>query len=433
VISILFKRNPVSVTPAPCSGSQATQTAPPRKLALCRLLPVLTLLLTLIAAPTGWAHDTLLRHIKNGGYIIEDGNDRHRYRQNDLFVPASTLKILTSLVALEYLGPEYRFETHFFLDGQGNLYIKGYGDPLLTSEIILEIATTLSTMGIHRLQSICLDDTAFDLRGETAGEETSANSYDAPNGALAVNFNAVSLGVGEKGRIISDEPQTPLLPLMRELGAGLDPGSYRLNIDTLPSPPGESASLRYVGELFSAQFQKASISLQQGWRIKAVPGKMRPILVYRSRANLAEIIKDCLHYSNNFIANQLFLACGIHTSGLPATWEKSRRAFSNYTEKILHLPKGLPIMLEGSGLSRKNLISPSAFIPILNRFKPFAPLLKQRETLLLKSGTLTGVYCFAGYFPKGDDLVPFALLLNQSENTRNQLLKELQFLTTGQM
>ncbi len=393
----------------------------------------MTLLLTSITAPPSWADDTLLRHIKNGGYIIEDGNGRHRYRQNDLFVPASTLKILTSLVALEYLGPEYRFETHFFLDGQGNLYIKGYGDPLLTSEIILEIGATLAKMGIRRLQSICLDDTAFDLRGETASDETSANSYDAPNGALAVNFNAVSLGVSEKGKIISDEPQTPLLPLMRELGAGLDPGSYRLNINTLPSPPNQSATLRYVGELFSAQLQKAGISLQQEWKIKPAPSRLRPILIYRSRANLTEIIKDCLHYSNNFIANQLFLTCGVHTSGLPATWEKSRRAFSNYTEKILRLPKGLPIMLEGSGLSRKNLISPSAFIQILNRFKPFAHLLKQRETIPLKSGTLTGVYCFAGYFPKGDDLIPFALLLNQPENTRNHLLKELQFVATGQM
>ena len=391
------------------------------------------LFLTSITAQTSRSDDTLLRHIKNGGYIIEDGSGQHGYRQNDLFVPASTLKILTSLVALEYLGPEYRFETHFFLDGQGNLFIKGYGDPLLTSEIILEIGATLATMGITRLQSICLDDTAFDLRGETAGEETSTNSYDAPNGALAVNFNAVSFRVGEKGKIISDEPQTPLLPLMGELGAGLDPGAYRLNINTLRCPPDKPAAMRYAGELFSAQLQKAGISLQQAWKIKPAPNRLRPILIYKSRANLTEVIKDCLHYSNNFIANQLFLACGIHTSGLPATWEKSRRAFSNYTEKILRLPKGLPLMFEGSGLSRKNLISPSAFIPILNRFKPFAPLLKQRETLPLKSGTLTGVYCFAGYFPKGDDLVPFALLLNQSENTRNQILKELQFFTIGQM
>ncbi len=395
-----------------------------------RLLLILCILGVVIAQPC-WAQDDVLRLIDNGGYIVEDGSGRYKYRENEPFVPASTLKLLTSLVALEFLGPEYRFETHLFLDGQGNLYIKGYGDPLLTSETLLEISKQLSDMGIRQVQSICLDDSAFDLRGETASEENSARSYDAPNGALAVNFNAVSLLVSRKGRITSGETQTPLLPLMREIGTGLPPGSHRLNINTLPSKPGKSSTLRYVGELFTVQLQQAGIGIRHPWKIQATPRNLKPILIHRSRSDLEEIIKDCLKFSNNFIANQLFLACGIHTYGLPATWEKSRKTFSNYTTTTLGFPKGLPIMMEGAGLSRQNRISPAAFIRILNRFKPFAALLKQRETIPLKSGTLTGVYCFAGYFPKGEALIPFAILLNQQENTRNQILKELQLTIVG--
>ncbi len=112
----------------------------------------------MVTVPPLCAQDNVLRLIANGGYSVEDGSNRHKYRENDLFVPASTMKLLTSLVALEYLGPEYHFETHLFLDGQRNLYIKGYGDPLLTSEILLEIGKRLSDMGIRQLQSICLDD-----------------------------------------------------------------------------------------------------------------------------------------------------------------------------------------------------------------------------------------------------------------------------------
>jgi D-alanyl-D-alanine carboxypeptidase/D-alanyl-D-alanine-endopeptidase (penicillin-binding protein 4) len=377
------------------------------------------------------AQDTLLRLITNGGYIVEDGSNRQRYRENELFVPASTMKLLTSLVALEFLGPEHHFETHLFLDGQKNLYIKGYGDPQLTSEILLEISKRLSDMGVRQLQSICLDDSAFDLRGETASEENSAKSYDAPNGALAVNFNAVSILINAKGRISSGEPQTPFLPLMREIGAGLAPGAHRLNINMLPSQPGKSSTLRYTGELFTAQLQKAGITIRHPWRIKATPSHLKPILIHQGGASLAEIIRDCLKYSNNFIANQLFLASGIHVYGLPATWEKSRQTFTKYTTTTLGIPKGHLVIMEGAGLSRQNRFSPAALIKVLKRFQPFAALLSQREAIPLKSGTLTGVYCFAGYFPRGEALIPFALLLNQTENTRNQLLKELQLATVG--
>jgi D-alanyl-D-alanine carboxypeptidase/D-alanyl-D-alanine-endopeptidase (penicillin-binding protein 4) len=394
-------------------------------------LLLLLCLIGIFAAHPARAQDSILRLIKNGGYMIEDGSGQHQYRENELFIPASTLKILTSLVALEFLGPDYRFETHIFLDGKGNLYIKGYGDPLLTSETLLEIGNRLSQMGIRQLQSICLDDTAFDLRGETASEENSAKSYDAPNGALAVNFNTVSLMISEKGRISSSESQTPLLPLMREIGNGLAPGLHRLNINTLPSQPGKSSTLRYTGELFTAQLQGSGILIRNSWKIQLAPSHLQPILIHRSRANLGEIIQECLKYSNNFIANQLFLACGTHTYGLPATWEKSRKTFVKYAATPLGLTKGTLVMMEGAGLSRQNRISPAAFIQVLNRFKPFATLLSPRDTIPLKSGTLTGVYCFAGYFPKDEMLTPFVILLNQTENNRNQLLKELQLATLG--
>lgn len=377
-----------------------------------------------------FAQDTILPLINNGGYMVDDGG-QHKYRENDLFIPASTMKLLTSLVALEFFGSEYHFETHFFLDGQKNLYIKGYGDPLLTSEILLEISKQLAGMGIHQLQSICLDDSAFDLRGEMASAENSERSYDAPNGALAVNFNAVSIQVSAKGRISSGEAQTPLLPLMREIGAGLTPGEHRLNINMLPSKPGQTPTLRYAGELFTAQLHQAGISLRHPWKIQKTPSHLKPILIYRGQSNLAEIIKECLKYSNNFIANQLFLGCGVRSYGLPATWEKSRKAITTYATTTLHLPKSHLVIIEGAGLSRQNRFSPAAFIQVLKRFQPFVSLLKQRDTIPLKSGTLTGVYCFAGYFPKGEMLIPFAILLNQSENTRNQLLAELQLATVG--
>ena len=363
--------------------------------------------------------------INNGGYIVHDETGLLRFREQDLFIPASTLKILTSLVALEKLGKEYRFETHCFLDEQNNLYIKGYGDPFLTSEAILDIGKKLAERGVQQLGSLFLDESSFALNGETAGEENSHNPYDAPNGALAVNFNALPIQVAGDTTISSGEAQTPLIALMTEAGVNLSPGMHRLNVDTLSQPGQLSPVLRYTGELFIAQFKQAGISVQNGYSKKIVPKDLTLIYVHHSIKSLEEIIRACLKNSNNYIANQLFLACGVKDHGLPATWNKSRRTFSFFTENILQLsPKQITIK-EGSGLSRENRLSPVALLAILDMFKPYSALLNKKSNVLLKSGTMKDVYCYAGYFPQGNNLIPFAILLNQAKNNRYRVLKVL--------
>lgn len=393
---------------------------------LSRLLHSLCCLALLFCPGSASCRDGIQDLITNGGYMVDDGSGRWQYREQELFIPASTLKILTSLAALELLGPDYRFATHFFLDARQNLYIKGYGDPLLTPAALLDIGRKLAGLGIRRLRSIRLDDSAFDLRDETASDENSAHSYDAPNGALAVNFNALPVLLADNGTVSSGEPETPLLPLMREVGPRLAPGFHRLNIAMLPGTAGKSRALRYVAELFSAQLEQVGITIQEPWNRAIAPPNLDPILIYQGSASLSKIVEECLEYSNNFIANQLYLACGMKTSGLPATWNKSRQALSTYCAATFGFSPDRMVMVEGSGLSRHNRISPATLIEILNRFKPFAPLLSKRNTTAVKSGTLLGVYCYAGYFEKGEALVPFALLLNQPENTRDQLLQALE-------
>jgi D-alanyl-D-alanine carboxypeptidase/D-alanyl-D-alanine-endopeptidase (penicillin-binding protein 4) len=363
--------------------------------------------------------------INNGGYIVHDETSLLKFREQDLFIPASTLKILTCLVALEKLGKEYRFETHFFLDKQNNLYVKGYGDPFLTSEAISEIGKKLAERGVQQLGSLFLDESSFALNGETAGDENSDNPYDAPNGALAVNFNALPVQVAGDTTITSGEPQTPLIALMTEAGANLSPGMHRINVDTFSQPGQLSPALRYTGELFIVQFKQAGISVQKGYSKKIVPKDLQSIYVHHSMKSLEEIIRACLKSSNNYIANQLFLACGVKDHGLPATWDKSRRTFSFFTENILQLSPNQITIKEGSGLSRQNRVSPVALLAILDLFKPYSALLNKKSNVLLKSGTMKDVYCYAGYFPQENSLIPFAILLNQPKNNRNRVLKVL--------
>lgn len=387
----------------------------------------LWLVLLLVAPPPLKAQldAALAPLVVNGGLIVADGSARHRHREHDLFVPASSLKILTCLIALEKLGAEYRFETRFFLDHNNMLYIKGDGDPRLTSEVVLAIAKTLASKGLRRVSAIRLDDGAFHLGNETASEDNSSHSYDAPNGALAVNFNAVALAIGKKGKISTVEGETPFLPLMRELAIGLPPGLHRLNVAKIGGTSEQPVQLRYVAELFTAQLRAAGIAVAGPWKRAPVPAGLTPILIHQGPTPLAELVRDCLKYSNNFLANQLFLAVGAKQFGFPATWDKGRAAVASYAATHLGLTRKDLVVKEGAGLSRDNQISPAAFLPILERFRPYAGLLSEKEGVPLKSGTLTGVYCYAGYFVKDGALLPFALLLNQNKNTRKPLLQGL--------
>jgi D-alanyl-D-alanine carboxypeptidase/D-alanyl-D-alanine-endopeptidase (penicillin-binding protein 4) len=137
-----------------------------------------------------------------------------------------------------------------------------------------------------------------------------------------------------------------------------------------------------------------------------------------------------LRYSNNFIANQLFLTLGAQISGYPATIETARASLQQqlaelYGDSFGRNPQSL-LMLEGSGLSRTQRSTAAGMMRILEVFKPYADLLQEVGGVLRKSGTLTGVYNFAGYIRGPDGLYPFVIITNQTINNRAEILQLLQ-------
>ena len=138
--------------------------------------------ITLLIGP----QDSLIVSNSKGRTIISKN-------KNKKLVPASILKLLTSLVAFHYLGPDYRYATEFYLDRRSNLKIKGFGDPLLISEIINDIAARLSELigDSTVIKDLVIDDSHFNQPLTIPGISSSSQPYDAPNGALCVNFNTV--------------------------------------------------------------------------------------------------------------------------------------------------------------------------------------------------------------------------------------------------
>jgi serine-type D-Ala-D-Ala carboxypeptidase/endopeptidase (penicillin-binding protein 4) len=363
--------------------------------------------------------------IDSGGFAVERN---HTYilahNLHAPFIPASIIKIATGLAALDILGPQFHFTTAFYRDSKHNLYIKGYGDPFLISEEILTIVRKFKELGWTEINDIYLDNSAFDLRRPADGSGTSDNPYDADNGSLAVNFNTVNIEILADGRIVSAEPQTPTLKLMVDLAKGLQPGVYRLNINK-DNNNGDSITSSYVGELFRAFQNQENIGGTGVIATKKTPEILKPAYLYTSSKSLQDMLAPLLLYSNNFIANQIFLALGTQKYGYPATWEKSTRVMSDFIENKFHFSPDEMIMVEGSGLSRKNRVSPQAMIRLLDAFKPYAQLLPEKQGIFVKSGTLTGIYSYAGYFVENERLDSFVLLLNQERNNRDKVLRLL--------
>ncbi len=339
-------------------------------------------------------------------------------------MPASTIKLVTCLAALETLGRDYRYITDFFVR-DATLFIRGSGDPTLTSGTVAAIAAELARRGLQRVDGIVLDDALFSLEGKADGAEDSANAYDTANGALAVNYNAVPLTVTDKGRIVSGEEETPLLPIMKEIGRRLEPGTHRVNPAAFLRGGGISPTLRYAGELFRAMLQRQGIKVRGPISAGRAPAGLRPFYSHAAETSLEEMVRSCLHYSNNFLANQLFLTAGAVSLGWPASWDKGRQAMQAYVAATWPQHRESIVVAEGSGLSRRTRITPKAMLAVLDSFRPYSGLLREKNGVPLKSGSLSGVHCYAGYLGSGDDLDPFVILLNQPDNTRDRLLDRL--------
>lgn len=335
-----------------------------------------------------------------------------------MLVPASTLKILTALVARHYLGPEFRFKTEFYLDERRNLKIRGYGDPLLTSEVLRDIAGAVAGR-VRSCGDLIVDGTYFGAV-TVPGVTDTVNPYDAPSGALAVNFNTVNFK-RTGTRVVSAEPQTPLVPFIvdRIRQTGLAAERVVLSAEN-------DETILYAGHLFRRFLTDAGVRFSGGVK----PGIVlvgRDRLVYRhfSTFTLDQVIERLLTYSNNYVANQLLIAAGIAVYGSPGSLDKGLAAAGTYIRKVLG--RNDIRMAEGSGISRKNRLSAGCMMRILEIFAPLHKLMREAHGAYFKTGTLSGVSTRAGYVRSepGGGLYPFVLILNTPGKHSDSVMSKL--------
>jgi len=348
-----------------------------------------------------------------------DGHILASIAPDRLLVPASILKVVTALAALHYLGEDYRFITDFYKGRDNRLIVKGYGDPLLVSERVDHISRQLAGQ-IQQIGDLVLDDSYFSSSIAIPGRSRSHRPYDAPNGALCVNFNTV-LFEQSNGGWKSAEPQTPLLPsaITKIRASGLKGGRIPLSADRVEI-------LNYAGEMLQYFLGQAGIANQGTINFGQVDPQTDTLLWrHHSDQKLTEIITGLLDYSNNFIANQLLLVMGAHASGPPADLDKGIQAMRNYYESVLGLTTGH--LEEGSGISRRNRMSARSMMVVLEQFAPHYHLMRRQNRQYYKTGTLKDVRTRAGYIEaSGGGFYRFVVMINTPEKTTDRIMRVLE-------
>lgn len=378
---------------------------------------------------SAWAQDRWRGLAGEGSVLLHSpqGEELVSYNTERALIPASIVKIPLAHVALSVLGEDYRFETHFYQNSEQDLLIRGLGDPFLVSEEVGQISQILRQQGLTQINRVYVDDSAFAANLDLPLEPGSEQPYAARNSALAVNFNTVNLAWSSAGIAESGEAQTPLTPIARALAARLSATQpQRINLGENPVN-----GLQQVQQLFHFFFESAGIVVaDKGFYQDALTDDWSLLYAHRSSRALPEIVEGLLRYSNNFIANQLFLTLGTQGNNYPATVERARMVLRENLAALYGNNFGsdreLLLMLEGSGLSRAQRTTAKGMLQVLEKFKPYANLLPNINGALRKSGTLTGVYNFAGYIPSPEGLYPFVILTNQRLNNRAEILRLLQ-------
>jgi D-alanyl-D-alanine carboxypeptidase/D-alanyl-D-alanine-endopeptidase (penicillin-binding protein 4) len=352
--------------------------------------------------------------------IDENKNILHSRNAENPYIPASTIKILTSLIALEHWGSDYRFKTDFYHDKDTNsLWVKGYGDPYLVSEEIDIIVKKIMQTGISELDGISVDNSYFSKAINIDGQGNSLNPYDASLGATAANFNTINVRV-YLDTVSSSETQTPLTPLANTLAKGLDIGTHRINLGNA-----EYGS-RYFAELLKAKLNLSKIPTDSFFQSGKIPDTAELLFTHQNSKTLKDVIRSMLEFSNNFIANQLFLSLGAEIVGAPADINKSQAVVNEYIKNNFNWTDYK--ILEGAGLSRQNRMTANQLIEVLDKFSPYRYLMSaQTDNIFAKTGTLHNVSTYAGYINRNNDWSPFAIMINQrvNFNFRKEIAVEL--------
>jgi D-alanyl-D-alanine carboxypeptidase/D-alanyl-D-alanine-endopeptidase (penicillin-binding protein 4) len=281
--------------------------------------------------------------------------------------PASVMKLLTTLIALETLGPTYTWKTEVYLLGEvegdtlrGDLLLKGYGDPFLVTERLWSLLRALLRSGITTIDGdLLLDDSHFDTGDYDPGafDNQPLRAYNVAANALLMNFQVVRFqfepDVASAMIKLRLDPELENLQVVNQLSLKDGRcGGYQRGITITPNesvdrmifsgafPAGcrsytmDRAVLghnAFAYGLVKALWREMGGEITGGWRNAITPEDAEPFVTYESPP-LTEIITRVNKHSNNVMARQLVYTLAAEQLGSPGTSSKGEEVVSAWLD-----------------------------------------------------------------------------------------------------
>ena len=325
--------------------------------------------------------------------------------------PASVMKLVTTYASLELLGPAYTWATPVFVEGSikdgvltGNLIIQGRGDPKLVQErlwlLLRRVQSLGAGLGIKTITGdILLDRSAFAVAQQNPADFDGEplRPYNAAPDALLLNFKSVVMtfvpNPGAGLAVVSFEP--PLSNVQMQASVPLAAGKtavtlaacgdyrsalqadfsdpYRISFKgSYPAGCGEKVwPVAYADPASYAERAVAGMWTEMGGKLGGrvrdgrAPASAKPAFEMTS-PTLAEVIHDINKFSNNVMAQQLFLSLSLNATAPPgpASLDASRNVLQAWWRERFG-PQDLPVIDNGSGLSRQERITPQGLARML--------------------------------------------------------------------
>ncbi|WP_116119639.1 D-alanyl-D-alanine carboxypeptidase/D-alanyl-D-alanine-endopeptidase [Paraburkholderia sp. BL6669N2] len=376
-------------------------------------------------------------------------------------MPASTMKLVTTYSGLSILGPDYRWRTSAYADGNvdangvlhGNLYIQGTGDPKLVPEELIDLVQKIHKAGINGIDgALVLDKRYFDpsTRDLPPFDDDATAPYNVGPDPLLYAFKSLSftLTPSPDGSVAIDVlPALAQLQIDNQMHAVNGPcrGDAASVSPTVTPQPNGIVVASFSGDYsmrcgprtinvavldhsaffaggFLALWQQTGGTFSGATREGAVPVGAKLVATHQGPV-LSDIVRDINKFSNNTMARNLFLTIGAAEEKGPATTAKSARAIQAFLRRDSVDMEYLTLD-NGSGLSRDEHVTALSLADLLQRanaspvaqvFVESLPIAGVDGTMRnrltnqgaggnahIKTGTLRDVRAIAGYVASAD-------------------------------
>lgn len=394
-----------------------------------------------------------------------------------LFIPASNAKLLTTAAALAQLGPEFRIRTSVYqmpsASRQVILRVVGRGDPSFTEAQLQDLARQLHHRGITQIDQLIADDQYFqdDPVNPTWEWEDIQAGYGAPVNSLILNQNAINLTLlpqrlGQPLGVTWDDPtqangwqivnrsQTvaveaeEFVQVGRDLARPILQVQGQLRVGSASEPV--AVSIPQPTQHFLDRFQQilAANHIAVSQTAIAVDPLVTPAeeIAAVQSPRLADLIVETNQHSNNIYAESLLRQLGgdLPTSNPLSTSLATGINTLKATLTQLGVDPNQYRLRDGSGLSRQNLISPTALVQTLQAMARSPHAARYRASLSTagisgtlrsrfrdtpvegrfygKTGALSGAVALSGYLHLDGTPVAISILSNQT----GEPLREIQ-------